>query len=186
MPKPRSLNTRSPAVQGGAANRSLEIYLVRHAIAAERGPEWPDDDLRPLTDRGIARFEKAVAGLSNLKLAVDEVLTSPLVRARQTADLLASGLEDGPPVQVLETLAPGHEPADVVEAVARLARGRRVALVGHEPGLGELAAYLLGTRRDIAFKKGGVCRIDLESGVARSSGVLVWFLSPKIMRSLAE
>ena len=186
MPKPRSQNTRAPAVRSGTADRSLELYLVRHAIAAERGPEWPDDDVRPLTDRGIARFENAVAGLAKLKLAVDEVLTSPLVRARQTAELLASGLEDGPSVQVLGALAPGHEPAPVVDAVLRVARGRRIALVGHEPGLGELAAFLLGTRRDIAFKKGGVCRIDLDAGVARSSGALVWFLTPKILRRLAE
>jgi len=186
MPKPRSRSASVPAERSPATDSGFEIYLVRHAIAAARGREWPDDDLRPLTDHGIARFEKAVAGLANLKLVVDEVLTSPLVRARQTADLLASGLPDKPPVRVLEALAPGHQPAHVVADLARVARGRRVVLVGHEPGLGELAAFLIGARRALAFKKGGACRIDLASGVKHPSGALVWFLTPKIMRDLAE
>ena len=136
-------------------------------------------------ERGIARFEEAVVGLASMKIVLDEVLTSPLVRARQTADLLVSGLPDAPPVQVLERLAPGHVPAQVVEEVARIAAGRRLALVGHEPGLGELAAFLIGARRAMAFKKGGIARIDLESGVG-SPGTLVWFLTPKILRGLAE
>ena len=169
-----------------AAKDGRELYLVRHAIAAARGPEWPDDALRPLTDSGISRFKKVVEGLATMNLIVDEVLTSPLVRARQTADLLASGLPDHPPVKVLEALAPEHAPARVFEAVARVARGRRVALVGHEPGLGELAALLIGARRTIPFKKGGVCRIDVETAVAPRSGTLVWFATPRILRRLAK
>ncbi|HET9361040.1 MAG TPA: phosphoglycerate mutase family protein, partial [Vicinamibacterales bacterium] len=70
-----------------------ELYLVRHAIAAERGEAWPDDDTRPLTERGIARFKEGVAGLGRLDAVIDEILTSPLVRARQTADLLSAGLD---------------------------------------------------------------------------------------------
>ena len=62
-----------------------ELYLVRHAIAAERGSEWPDDTKRPLTERGISRFKEAVKGLRHLDVTVDEIFTSPLVRARQTA-----------------------------------------------------------------------------------------------------
>jgi len=185
MPKPRSRNIKPPAGRSGARNGVRELYLVRHAIAAERGPEWPDDNLRPLTDRGRAKFKQAVAGFSNLNEVFDAVLTSPLVRARQTADLLVSGLPDAPPVQVLECLAPGHVPAQVVEEVARIAPGRRIALVGHEPGLGELGAFLVGARRAIPFKKGGIARIDLEAGLG-SSGTLVWFLTPKILRGLAE
>ena len=185
MPKPRSRNVRPPAVWSGARDGVREFYLVRHAIAEERGREWPDDDVRPLTARGIARFEEAVVGLASMKIVLDEVLTSPLVRARQTADLLASGLPDRPPVRVVDALAPGHNPARVAEDVARVARGRRVALVGHEPALGELAADLVGGHRASPFKKGGVCRIDLDAGADRS-GVLVWFLTPKILRSLAE
>ncbi len=67
-----------------------ELYVVRHAIAAERGADWPDDDKRPLTEKGIARFKDGVAGLTWLDVVLDEIFTSPLVRAKQTADLLAA------------------------------------------------------------------------------------------------
>ena len=162
------------------------VYLVRHAIAAERSPEWPDDDLRPLTERGIARFRKAVDGFVTLGLKVDEVWTSPLVRARQTADLLAAGIPGQPPVKILTALAPGHSPARVVDELARVTRRRRVALVGHEPGLGELAAFFLGATRAMPFKKGGICRIDVEIGGGRWSGVLAWFAPPRLLRRLAR
>jgi phosphohistidine phosphatase SixA len=64
-----------------------ELYLVRHAIVADRGDEWPDDTKRPLTKRGIGRFRECVTGLRELKATVDEIFTSPLVRAKQTADI---------------------------------------------------------------------------------------------------
>ena len=163
-----------------------EIYLVRHAIAADRGGEWPDDAKRPLTTRGIARFKEVVAGLDWLKVEIDEIFTSPLVRARQTASLLAAGVAVKPPVKVLEALAPGHAPASVLQELTKAARRSRVALVGHEPALGELAAHLIGSSRPLPFKKGGVCRIDIQSFSSRRPGELQWFLTPKILRELGE
>jgi phosphohistidine phosphatase len=163
-----------------------EIYLVRHAIAAERGTAWPDDTKRPLTERGVSRFKDVVGGLRWLDVAIDEVITSPLVRARQTADLLADGLGGKPVVRVLEALAPGHSPSAVMAQVARLARRPRIALVGHEPGLGELAAHLLGASRPMPFRKGGVCRIDVESLTTKRAGTLAWFVTPRILRELGK
>ena len=163
-----------------------ELYLVRHAVAAPRGEEWPDDARRPLTARGVARFKGAVEGLGTLGVEVDEIFTSPLVRARQTAALLAAGLAGSPPVRVLDALSPGHAPGFVVTALARAARRRRVALVGHEPGLGELAAHLIGARRPLPFRKGGVCRIDVESLAPRHTGALAWFATPKLLRAAAR
>lgn len=163
-----------------------EIYLVRHAIAAVRGEEWPDDDKRPLTARGVARFKEAVDGLRRLDVAIDEIFTSPLVRARQTADLLAAGLSGKPTVKVLEALAPAHAPSSVLAQLARAARRRRIALVGHEPGLGELAAHLIGAGRALPFKKGGICRIDVESLTSRRPGALTWFIPPKLLRGLGK
>lgn len=161
-----------------------ELYLVRHAIAAERGSEWPDDTKRPLTERGINRFKEVVKGLRRLDITVDEVFTSPLVRARQTAEILASGLEGKAPVKVLDALAPGHTAASVMTQLARVAKRRRVALVGHEPELGELAAYLIGAGRALAFKKGGICRIDLGSLTSKRAASLVWFLPPNVARQV--
>jgi phosphohistidine phosphatase len=163
-----------------------EIYLVRHAIAADRGDEWPDDSKRPLTDRGMTRFAEAVRGLDKLGVAVDEIFTSPLVRAKQTADLVSAGLPGKPQVKTLDALSPGNTPSAVMEQVSRAARHRRIALVGHEPGLGELAAHLLGARRPLAFKKGGVCRIDVGALSARRVGDLVWFVTPKMLRELGQ
>jgi phosphohistidine phosphatase len=115
-----------------------ELYLVRHAIAAERGDEWPDDTKRPLTERGIRRFRECVTGPRELDAAVDEIFTSPLVSAKQTADLLAAGMDRKPPVHMLDALAPGHTAQNVLTQLAEAAKRRHIALVGHEPELGEL------------------------------------------------
>jgi phosphohistidine phosphatase len=161
-----------------------ELYLVRHAIAAERGDEWPDDTKRPLTERGISRFKEGVKGLLVLDVAVDEIFTSPLLRARQTAELLASGVVTKPTVKVLDALAPGHTPAVVMAQLAKAAKRRRMALVGHEPDLGELIAHLLGAQRAVPIKKGAVCRIDVEGLAAKRAGSLIWFVTPKVLRKL--
>ena len=160
------------------------LYLVRHAIAADRGSEWPDDNKRPLTERGVARFKEAVKGLRRLDVEIDEIFTSPLIRARQTAELLAEGLEGKPPVKVLDALAPGHTSAAVMTQLAKAAKRRRIALVGHEPDLGELAAHLIGAGRALAFKKGGICRIDVGGLNVRRAGSLVWFVPPALLRQL--
>lgn len=163
-----------------------ELYLVRHAIAAERGDEWPDDSKRPLTERGIARFKEVVKGLAELDVAIDEVFTSPLIRAKQTADLLAAGITGKPSVKLLDALAPGHTATQVMSQLAKAAKRRRIALVGHEPDLGELAAHLLGAQRSVPFKKGGVCRIDVESLTSRRAASLIWFATPKMLRLTGE
>src|SRR5919206_233063 len=118
-----------------------DLYIVRHAIAAERGEEWPDDTKRPLTEEGIARFKEAVEGLKWLDIEIDEIFTSPLVRAKQTATLLAHGLGNKTSVKTLETLAPGHTPRQVMNELSRTAKRHRIALVGHEPGLGERGGH---------------------------------------------
>ena len=165
---------------------TLELYLVRHAIAAERGPAFPDDRLRPLTPAGARRFREAVAGLAAFDVVVDLVVSSPLERAMATAVLLADGLKPKPSVQALEALAPGGKPAAIIEAVSKLAkRHRRIALVGHEPDLGELAARLVGARGAIEFKKGAVCAIEVDGATPGGPGTLRWLLPPRALRALA-
>jgi len=162
--------------------RPCELYLVRHGVAAERGDEWPDDTKRPLTTTGVSRFREVVKGLVWFDVGIDEIYASPLVRARQTADLLSAGLPDHPPVRTLDELAPGHEPARVLAELAKRVKRGRVALVGHEPDLGEFAAALLGARRALPFRKGGICRIDINRISASATGSLIWFLPPKVLR----
>jgi phosphohistidine phosphatase len=161
-----------------------ELYLVRHAIAAERNGEWRDDTKRPLTERGASRFREGVNGLRKLDVMIDEIFTSPLVRAKQTAELLAAGVEGKPPVKILDALSPGHTAAAVLSQLGKAAKRRRIALVGHEPELGELAAHLLGAGRPLPFKKGGMCRIDLESLTSKRAGSLIWFVTPNVLRQL--
>lgn len=161
-----------------------DLYLVRHAIAAERGEEWPDDTRRPLTETGTARFKEVVKGLAWLDVEIDEIFTSPLVRAKQTANLLAHGLANEAAVKTLEALAPGQSARVVMNDLSRSAKRRRIALVGHEPDLGELAAHLLGSPRALPFKKGGICRISVQGLTSRRPGELVWFLPPKVLRRL--
>jgi phosphohistidine phosphatase len=161
-----------------------DLYLVRHAIAAQRSDEWPDDSKRPLTQAGINRFKEAVEGLGWLGVDIDEVFTSPLVRAKQTATLLANGLGNKTSVKTLDALAPGHSPQQVMNELSRSAKQHRIALVGHEPGLGELAAHLIGSPRAIPFRKGGVCHVTIQGLTSRHPGELIWFLPPKVLRRL--
>ena len=174
-----------PLPDTAAPMPSYELYLVRHAIAAERGDDWPDDTKRPLTTRGINRFKDSLPGLKELEVSIDEIFSSPLVRAKQTADLLAGGLQGSPPVKLLDALAPGHTPTAVISQLAKAAKRQRIALVGHEPDLGELAAHLIGATRPLLFKKGGICRIDVGSISAKRTGSLMWFVTPKVLRGLA-
>lgn len=164
----------------------FELYFVRHAIAAERGDAWPDDSKRPLTDEGASRMRKAARGLARLDVGIDVILTSPLVRARQTADILASALDPRPSIVTLESLAPGAGYAAFVADLEKHARKSRIALVGHEPGLGELAARLIGSRHAIEFKKGAVCRIDLDHIPSAGPGHLRWFLTARMLRAIKK
>jgi phosphohistidine phosphatase len=165
---------------------SLELYLIRHGLADKRGESWPDDTKRPLTDRGMGRVRRSARGLAKMGLSIDVVLTSPLVRTRQTAELFAAAFSPRPTVINVDALAPGGAPSAVAAEIEKHSRRPRIAIVGHEPGIGEFAAWLVGTRNPIEFKKGGICRIDLGAAPARGAGALRWMLTPKILRSLKK
>ena len=161
------------------------LYLVRHAIAAERGPNYPDDRDRPLTSDGVARFKRAVEGLKEFEVRLELVLTSPLVRAAHTAELLAAGIGGKPRMETLEALAPGGRMTQVLEAIAKFSkRSHHIALVGHEPDLGELAVRLLRSRGTIEFKKGAICCIELDGAMPTGPGTLKWLLPPRALRKL--
>ena len=163
-----------------------EIYLIRHGLAEERGEAWPDDTKRPLTEEGITRLRKGARGLVRLGVTFDVVLTSPLVRARQTAEVIASAFEPGPPVVAIDSLAPDGGYQAVLADLEKHAKRTRIALVGHEPAIGELAARLIGSRHAISFKKGAVCRIDVETIPPVGPASLRWFVTPRILRALRK
>ena len=163
-----------------------QLFLIRHGIAEERGDAWPDDNKRPLSEDGIERFQKSARGLARLDVWIDVVLTSPLVRARQTADIVASAFDPRPSIITIESLAPGGSYASLLTDLEKHGRKTRIALVGHEPGIGELGARLIGSRHSFEFKKGAVCRIDVDEIPPVGPGDLRWFLTPKVMASIKK
>lgn len=162
----------------------LALYLIRHGIAAERGDQYPDDSKRPLTSDGIAALRKEVKALDALGEGFDHIVTSPLVRAKQTADVFVQHLDVKPSVTTSDALAPAGSPAGVVQEIVKHAKKGRIALVGHEPNLGELAARLIGSRSPLVFKKGGICRIDFEVLPPKGAGQLRWLATPKMLRKI--
>ena len=164
---------------------SFELYLVRHAIAAERGPNYPDDRERPLTSEGIARFKRVVDGLKEFDVSLDLVLTSPLARAKHTAELLIAGIGGKPRLEELDALSPGGRMPQVLEAIGKYSkRYKHIALVGHEPDLGELTIRLLRARGSIEFRKGAVCCLELDGTMPSGPGTLRWHLPPRALRKI--
>jgi len=163
---------------------SHELYLIRHGLAEERGSAWPDDAKRPLTEEGTTKFRKASRALARAGVSIDVVLTSPLVRCRQTAEIFAAAFSPHPALVTLDVLTPAGSPSEVIAELEKHVRRKRIAIVGHEPSLGELAGRLIGLRHAMEFKKGAVCRIDVEALPPKGPGALRWFLTPKLLRHL--
>ena len=159
--------------------RPIELYLVCHGGAVESGSAWPQDDDRPLTPEGIEGFRHIVDSLRALNLTIDVILTSPAKRARQSAELLAVGLSQQPPIQMLESLAPSGSSRMFLKDLGRQERRSHLVCVGHQRALGRLAAKLAGIRHRLRFEHGAVCRIDLD---VRGPGHLIWFAPPSILR----
>ena len=162
----------------------MKLLLVRHAAAVPRGTPGIPDDERPLTPKGRAKFSAAAKGLARIAHRPDVLLTSPLPRARATAEIAARAFK-----RIEPTIEPAlaHESLDgIVAALGAYPAGSTVAVVGHEPTLSALLARLLGTPHGerLAFKKGGAALVDLPDGPS-GCGLLVWFVKPKVLRALA-
>jgi phosphohistidine phosphatase len=164
----------------------VEVYLVRHAAASERDPDrWPDDSERPLTPEGEKEFRLAARGLARLVPRVDAILSSPYQRAWRTAEIL-SELDSWPAPEPSPVLEPTLPPEKAVLALQEHAGAGAVAVVGHRPGLHELAAYLLTGRGDgleIELEKGGVACIRFDGAPAPDAGELRWLLTPELLKS---
>jgi phosphohistidine phosphatase len=131
-------------------------------------------------------MRRAAKGLIRLGVELDVVLTSPLVRARQTADVVAHVFDPAPPIVVVDSLMPGATYAALLGDLHAQASRTRIALVGHEPSIGRIAARLTGSRRPLVFKKGAVCRVDVASIPPAGTGALRWFVTPSILRAIRK
>lgn len=167
----------------------MDLYLVRHAIAYEHDSErWPDDAQRPLTAQGKKRFRRAARGLATLVKQVDTMLTSPFVRARETADLLHEDTGWPAPVECVELTS--EQPTQAIISLLGQAYpdAKSVALVGHEPHLHELASHLLAgdpSAIQLEMKKGGVACLRFAEDVQPGAATLRWLATPGLLRKLA-
>ena len=159
----------------------MELYLMRHAIAVPRGaPGIAEDGDRPLTDEGRKKLAAVCRGLSFLVSGWDLILTSPLVRARQTAEAVAAYFEISHLLQEAPTLAPGHTTKQLVGILKDLPSVKSVLAVGHEPSLSQhLSCFVFGTPRGkFAFKKAGVAALEFNDQPEEGEGTLSWFMGP--------
>lgn len=166
----------------------MELLILRHAIAFPRDAQrWPDDAERPLAAEGTKRARRAAAGLKRIAKRPTLVLTSPLVRARDTAAIFAQAAR-WPEAVECEALSPGESPEAVLEALRRKAgKAECVAVVGHQPHLGRLLALCLrGDARAEAFelRKSAVACVQFEGPPRAGQGVLTALFPPGALRQL--
>jgi len=164
----------------------MNLYLLRHGIAVERGTgQYASDADRPLTTKGRRKLRGAAAAIRAMELSFDVILSSPLVRARQTAELIVKALHCRHRLELTELLAPGASAAGLVRRLKQL-KPQSALLVGHEPDLSALASRLLtgGNGLAITFKKGGLCRLSIERLQAGRCASLDWLVTPAQLESI--
>jgi phosphohistidine phosphatase len=164
----------------------MRLYIVRHAIAAPHGSPGVSEDDRPLTPEGFKKMEEAAAGLKRLGVNPDIVLSSPLPRARQTAEIVLKVLKSKSPLETIPSLEPGGKRSDVYKVIRAHKEAEAITLVGHQPSLGEIAGEIAWGSAGcyIELKKGGACAIEIEDLSPLPRGTLLWLLTPSILREL--
>ena len=164
----------------------MKLYLVRHAIA-EDSAGYEDDSLRPLTEKGREKMKRIAAALKDLGVAPDMIVSSPYVRASQTAAILAKELKYTEELAYSDSLVPMGEPDDMIGEINEKYTVDELMLVGHEPSLSALASVLLAGNADIAIdlKKGGVCCLSVDDLHYDRKAVLEWLITPKISTRLS-
>jgi phosphohistidine phosphatase len=161
----------------------MRIYLVRHAIAENPGtPEYEDDSLRPLTEKGRDKMKKIAEALKGLGVAPDLIVSSPYIRASQTASILTKILKYKEGIAYSDFLVPMGEPSDMIGEINEKYSVDELMLVGHEPNLSTLASVLLAGTRDVSInvKKGGICCLAVDDLHYDRKAVLEWLITPKI------
>ncbi|HEV8147576.1 MAG TPA: phosphohistidine phosphatase SixA [Bryobacteraceae bacterium] len=158
----------------------MEIYLLRHGIAEDRSASGRDAD-RQLTDEGRQKLRKVMKRAAGAGVEASLILSSPLVRAVQTAEIAAEVLNYSGKIVKVDSLTPDSSPRDVWEEIRTRKDEPAILLAGHEPLYSATTAYLLGsTRSMVDFRKAGLVRIDVQGFGVLPGGVLQWMLTPKL------
>lgn len=161
----------------------MKFYLVRHAIAEDAGTSGHEDDsLRPLTEKGGDKMKKIASALRDLGVEPDLIVSSPYVRASQTASILAKTLKYKDELVYNDSLVPMGEPGDMIGEINEKYSVDELMLVGHEPSLSALASVLLAGNSDLVIhlKKGGVCCLSVDDLHNNRKAVLEWLITPRI------
>ncbi|MCL5006339.1 MAG: phosphohistidine phosphatase SixA [Acidobacteria bacterium] len=167
--------------------QGFRLHVMRHGIAVARGSAgFPDDAERPLTPEGKVKMKAIARGLLHLGVRVDSIITSPLVRARETAEIVAQAYGHDVSLEFADDLKPGGSLEMLVSHLARHLDRRSILVVGHEPDLSVGVAKLIGAspKANFQFKKGGCCRIDFEDFPPHFPGKLQWWLTPRVLRKI--
>ena len=165
----------------------MKLCLVRHGIAVpSETPGLISDAARELTVEELEKMRRNARALRRLGIRPDAIWTSPFIRSRQTAEILAENLEPVVAVEVVRALEPSGHFEELLARLEKRSMGDTVMLVGHEPSLGELACFLIGGPRNVAipFKKGGAACIEMEEFRPPLRGELQWLITPKIMGTI--
>ena len=165
----------------------MNIYILRHVAALQRGIKpFPNDD-RPLTEEGLDKMSREARGIVRVVEDLDVILASPMVRARDTALIVAQAFRAESKVQVCNEMAPGSSLKHLMNYLAKYKKLKNIMLVGHEPDLAYFASALLGMSSSIIeFKKGSLCCIEVTTIPSRREGRLLWHLTPKQLRMIAK
>lgn len=158
----------------------MQVYLLRHGIAEEGGPQTSDVD-RALTNDGRRKLRQVLAHVGDSGVRIDLILSSPLKRALQSAEIATACLKAKPQTAITRTLTPGGAVEDVWSEIRAHRDAEALLLVGHNPLFSNLAAFLLGAPEvQVDFKKGAVMRIDFETLGPKPNGVLHWYLTARL------
>lgn len=161
----------------------MKLYLLRHGDAGERSPAgYTTDAARALTPKGIKRTRQLANALRQMEITFDAIYSSPLIRAQQTAEIVARSLKLEKQLRTISQLAPEHALTDALALIEScLAKSKAILLVGHEPYLSQLISLLCtgGTHLNLALKKGGLCRLELTEVKSGPCATLEWLLSPR-------
>jgi len=167
----------------------MDVILIRHAEAGERDPNsWPDDAQRPVTPDGRRKQVAAAQAMQKLGFEFDFLVTSPLVRARQTAEIIAEVYGWKEPPLSDDVLGSGCTPAAIVKLLAKFPPGSSVALVGHEPAFSKVAAALIGRSGDaqLRLKKSGVIGVAFDGPAELGRGLLEFLWRPGQLRKAGK
>lgn len=165
----------------------MKIYLIRHSNAVDPGtPGYEDDSARPLTEKGRDKMEKIATALKGLGLKPDLIVSSPYVRARETAEIAAKVLKYQKDLAFCEALVPIGDVEELIGEINEKYHVDELVLVGHEPNLSTLIGTLTAGNPDLAvtLKKGGVCCLSADDLRTDRTAVLEWLLTPKILSGL--